>query len=203
MNSTMTISADECTLIEALQRGDDGALADVHALYRDLVFDVVCRIVVDRRMAEDVTQEVFLYLWRNASRIDTNRGSIRAFIVTVARRRAIDLVRNEENRRRREQLVTTRSAPSTQTTHMPDFVEEFVASDLRLRNAEAVRSALGFLPETERRVIDLVYFHGHTMGRAATATNSPEGTAKTRVRRALRRLAEIMEAQAPALLEVG
>jgi RNA polymerase sigma factor (sigma-70 family) len=202
MTSTTTVSTiatpttaftEEQRLIQALLRGDDAALSAALALYQDLVFGVVRGIVIDARAAEDVTQDVFLYLWRNAGRVDLLRGSVRAFLVTVARRRAIDYVRREENRRRREDLVAAESPTLWRTTNEPDFADVVATSDSYARNAAALHTAMGKLPDPERVVIDLVYFHSHTLRGAATATNSPEGTAKCRVRRALRRLAAMID----------
>jgi RNA polymerase sigma factor (sigma-70 family) len=192
---TTMAPTDDQTLRAALCRGDERALTDVHVQYRDLVFEVVRRVVVDHRAAEDVTQEVFVYLWRNAERIDLSRGSIRAYLVTVARRRAIDHVRSEESRRRRENRVSSGPGSGKNEVCTPDFADDVATSDLRARNSAAVQVALKSLPEAERVVIDLVYFHGYTLCGAAAATNAPEGTAKTRVRRALRRLGENVVAQ--------
>jgi RNA polymerase sigma factor (sigma-70 family) len=193
MTSTMTAVSDEQDLTAGLSRGDERALSEVHALYRDTVFAVVRRIVVDRRAAEDVTQEVFLYLWRNPERIDLSRGSIAAFLITVARRRAIDHVRSEESRRRRESVVADGSG--WHNAHAPDVADDVATRDLRVRNSAALRIALGRLPEHERVLIDLVYFGGYTLCGVAKATNAPEGTAKTRVRRALRRLEDLVDVQ--------
>ena len=188
----MTESTQERRLTEALCRGDDLALSDAFDRYGDLIFTVVRRIVVDRVIAEDVTQEVLLYLWRNADRIDLTRGSVRALIVTIARRRAIDHVRSEENRRRRELTVATSGKVDLT---VPDIADDVTTSDFRFRSSAAMLTAIESLPETERVAIDLVYYRGHTLRSMAKATNSPEGTAKARVRRALRRLEQILDTQ--------
>jgi RNA polymerase sigma factor (sigma-70 family) len=189
MTSTMTAVSDDHDLAAGLCHGDERSLSEVHVRYRDTVFAVVRRIVVDRRAAEDVTQEVFLYLWRNPERIDLNRGSIAAFLITVARRRAVDHVRSEESRRRRESVV---AGSGWANAPVPDVADDVATRDLRVRNSAAVRVALGRLPENERVLIDLVYFGGYTLCGVAKATNAPEGTAKTRVRRALRRLEDLV-----------
>ncbi len=196
MTSTVTFAADDRCLTEALCRRDERALDGVYALYAGRVFDVVRHVVVDRRAAEDVTQEVFLYLWCNAERIDLSRGGLRAFIVTVARRRAIDHVRFEVGRRRREERATARTLQNGSDLAQPDFTDEVVARSSDAQRAAGVRAGLMQLAEAERVAIDLAYFRGHTLRQVAVATNAPEGTTKARVRRALRHLQENTHVQA-------
>ena len=196
VTSNGTFAADDRCLTEALCRRDEKALNSVYGLYKDRVFEVVRHVVVDRRAAEDVTQEVFLYVWRNADRIDLSRGGLRAFIVTVARRRAIDHVRSEVSRRRREERVTARTLQNGSHPAQPDFSDEVVARSSDAQRAAGVRAALLQLAEAERVAIDLAYFRGHTLRQVAVATNSPEGTTKARVRRALRHLQENANVQA-------
>jgi RNA polymerase sigma factor (sigma-70 family) len=180
---------------EALRRGDERALSKAYDLYHGVVFAAVRRIVLDRVAAEDITQEVFVYLWRNPDRIDPSRGTPGPFLITVARRRAIDYLRSEECRRRREQFVASSSFVGGDRSAEPDVADAIIATELRSQNSNALRQAIRLLPEPERVLIDLVYFQGHTLRGVAVATNSPEGTAKTRVRRALRRLEETMAPQ--------
>lgn len=102
MTSAVTFAADDPSLTERLCRSDESALAAVYDRYANLVFAAALRIVIDRQAAEDVTQEVFVHLWRNAAVVDQARGGLRPFLVTLARRRAVDHVRQEESRRRRQ-----------------------------------------------------------------------------------------------------
>jgi RNA polymerase sigma-70 factor, ECF subfamily len=182
----MTFATDDQLLVDALRRRDERSLRDAYALYSGRVQRVVRSIVVDQRAAEDVTQEVFLYLWRNAENVDLSRGGMGAFITTVARRRAIDHVRSEVSRRAREDRVAVTSYPGS--VGALDFSEDVVHEISRARSSEDLHTALQRLAEDERVAIELAYFHGHTLRQVAVATNSPEGTTKSRVRRALRTL---------------
>ncbi len=188
MTSAEMFAQDDPSLLGRLRCGDESALAAAYDRYANLVFAAARRIVIDRQAAEDVTQEVFVYLWSNVAIVDQARGGLRPFLVTVARRRAVDHVRQEESRRRRQ----VRAASGWQTvgceTVVPDFADALVARDLSTRSCESLRTALEELPPAEFAAIELAYFRGHTLREVAVATGSPEGTAKSRVRRALRRL---------------
>lgn len=177
---------DTCP-IDRLRLGDEVALADVYELHAEVVMAVATRIVRDRRAAEDIAQEVFVHLWRHADRVDLTRGTLRSYLVTLARRRAIDHVRSEEARRRRQERAVRRT-PTDCPGVEPDIAEDVVALDARIHDARAVRTALALLPEAERTSIELAYFGGRTLRQMAVDTGAPEGTAKARVRRALRRL---------------
>ncbi len=195
MTSAVTFAEDDPSLTERLCRNDESALAAAYERYANLVFAAARRIVIDPQAAEDVTQEVFVHLWRNAAIVDHARGGLRPFLVTLARRRAVDHVRQEESRRRRQ----VRAASGWQTvgceTVVPDFAEALVASETSTRTNESLRTALQTLPPAEFAAIELAYFRGHTLREVAVATGTPEGTAKSRVRRALRRLEHHAEIQ--------
>ena len=188
MTTAQPFAEDDLSLLDRLRRSEESALAAVYERYANLVFAAARRIVIDRQAAEDVTQEVFVYLWSNAAIVDQTRGGLRPFLVTVARRRAVDHVRQEESRRRRQ----VRAASGWQTvgceTVVPDFAEALVARDTSTRSCRSLRTALDGLPPAELAAIELAYFRGHTLREVAVATGSPEGTAKSRVRRALHRL---------------
>jgi RNA polymerase sigma factor (sigma-70 family) len=199
MNTTMLRTDDEPLLIARLREHDSAALEGIYRLHASRVFTTALRIVVDRQAAEDVTQEVFLFLWRHAEDIDPNRGGLSSFLVTLARRRAIDVVRQEENRRRRQLRAANGYQPIGCELVAPDIADELVARDTTARAAVAVRSALDELPKTQLVAIELAYFGGRTLREVAVATHSPEGTAKSRVRRGLRHLEHILVAQAPSV----
>jgi RNA polymerase sigma-70 factor, ECF subfamily len=172
-------------VLDALRGGDQEAFELVYAQHARQVFGAALGVVFDRQIAEDVTQEVFVELWRHADRVDIDRGGLRSFLVTVAKRRAIDIVRSEERRRERQRRAND---PTAWRFDEPDVAESIVAADAHRRSLEHMRGALGQLPEAERTSIELAYFRGCTLRQVAVVMNAPEGTAKSRVRRALRNL---------------
>ena len=176
----------EATIRGRLVSGEEAALGDVNDQYSSFVFGLAQRVIGDPRAAEDVSQEVFLYLWEHPEAFDPSRGSMRTWLGTLTHRRAVDHVRREEARRRRAQRDANRRA-----TSVPDVDEMATA----LVTAERVRAALDVLPPEQRQCIDLAYFGGLTYRQVAEALAIPEGTAKSRLRLGLRRVAEALEAE--------
>lgn len=137
------------------------------------------RLVGDRARAEEVAQEVFVRLWQRSSRFDPQRGALRAFLLALTHGRALDVVRSDSARSRRE----ARDATLVPTDGRPADAP-VVASAV----AGAVRAALGALPPNERRCVELAYYGGHSYRNVATMLGEPEGTVKTWIRSGLARL---------------
>ena len=175
----------ERVLVERLSGGDETALVDLYDRYAGFVYGLAVRTLVDRQAAEDLTQDVFVSLWEHPERIESGRGTLRGFLGTVTHRRAVDAVRREEARRRRETRVARAEG------HVPDIAETV----LRSETTGPVSRALEVLPEAQRRALELAYFHGYTYRQVADVLGIPEGTAKSRLRLALARIAENLGAE--------
>ena len=186
MEGRVVVSSDwERDVRERLVGNDDGALAEIYDQYSSFVYGLALRVVGDARAAEDVSQDVFVGLWERPAAFDPDRGSLRTWLGTLTHRRAVDYVRREEARRRRAERDAARAVSA------PD-VEELATAMVA---AERVRAALDLLPSDQRRAIQLAYFGGKTYRQVAEVLGIPEGTAKSRLRLGLRRIAEALEAQ--------
>jgi RNA polymerase sigma factor (sigma-70 family) len=168
-----------------LVQGDDTALAELYDQYGAFVYGLAVKVIGDRTAAQDVTQEVFIALWQRPEMFNPERGRLRTLLGTVAHRRAVDHVRREEAKRRRAE----REAQYVRTA--PDVDELAMA----LVAAERVRDAVQDLPSEQRDAIQLAYFGGRTYREVAIELGIPEGTAKSRLRLGLRRIADVLEAQ--------
>jgi RNA polymerase sigma factor (sigma-70 family) len=164
---------------------DPRALAEMYDQFGSFVFGLASRVIRDRRAAEDVTQDVFLSLWERPEAFDPERGHLRTFLGTVAHRRAIDCVRREEARRRRNTQDAQTVLP------IPDVDELAIA----IVTAEHVRAEVERLPPDQREAIELAYFAGRTYRQVAVELGIPEGTAKSRMRLGLRRIADALAAK--------
>ncbi len=164
---------------------DCAALTELYDQFGSYVFGLAARVIGDRRAAEDITQDVFLSLWERPEAFEPERGKLRTFVGTLAHRRAIDYVRREEARRRR----AARDAASARP--IPDVDELAMA----IVTAEHVRSEVERLPAEQREAIELAYFGGRTYRQVADELGIPEGTAKSRMRLGLRRIADALAAQ--------
>jgi RNA polymerase sigma-70 factor (ECF subfamily) len=172
------------TLIGRVAGGDHGAFGALYDELAPLVYGVARRVLHDPSHAEEVTQEVFLEIWRQAPRFDQARGSVRAWAATIARRRAVDRVRSEQAHRDRQHADAAIADPSP-----PPTDELALDHDLRARAA----AALGQLSGPQREALELAYFGGFTHVEIADRLGIALGTAKTRVRDGLIRLRRAME----------
>jgi RNA polymerase sigma-70 factor (ECF subfamily) len=168
-------------LIQAIAQGDQDALARFYDHTHCVVFSLALRILNDRSAAEEVTLDVFLQVWQQASRYSAERGSPLAWLLTIARSRALDRLRNAAHTRRETEPL--------------DNVLTFAASaatpeeaSLLAARGKQVRAALALLPSEQREVLTSAYFAGLTQTEIAAQFNLPLGTVKTRMRSGLSKL---------------
>ncbi len=182
----MNATTDEA-LIAAIARGDQRAIADLYDRYQGLMYGMATRITGDRTLAQDVVQEAFLGIWRNAARYASDRASARTWVLSIAHHRAVDAVR----RRRPTVELPNAELPPPASLTAPDVWPE-VAQHL---DADTVQQALGGLPAAQREAIELAYFAGLTQQEIAHRTEIPLGTVKSRVRLGLVGLRRTLEAR--------
>jgi RNA polymerase sigma-70 factor (ECF subfamily) len=166
-----------------LSHRDMTAFETLYERYGTLVYSVALRVTAEPEVAEDVAQETFLRLWRSPERYDPDRGRFLTWLLSATRNRAVDQVRTQGRRRKRE---TTTDAPHKEpaATEMADPALAAQLSDVR----HTVRTALRDLPPEQRQVIELAYYDGHTQQEIAGLLNQPLGTVKTRIRLGMRKL---------------
>ena len=171
-------------LLAAASAGDQSALSELYDEHASRVFGMALRILGDRSKAEEVTQDVFLAVWSRGDSFNAQRGSVRAWLATCARNRAIDLLRGgKANAARREADLPHDLADGTD-------VYQIVA---RRIDAQMVQKALGALSAEQRQVIELCYFRARTQLEAATEIGVPLPTIKGRCRLALEKLAGLLQ----------
>lgn len=181
-NSTEARTSDEA-LLERVANGDDTAFESLYLRYVDLVYSVALRVVADAGIAQDVSQEVFLRVWRRPGLFDASRGRFITWLMSVARNRAVDEVRSRGRRRLREVAPT----PGADDPADPQAVDPQLAAELAAEQAW-VRECLASLPEQQRVTIELAYFGAMTQQEIAAVLDTPLGTVKTRVRLAMKKL---------------
>jgi len=164
---------------------DQEAFEDVYNRHAAAVYGIARRVLRDPALAEDITQEVFLEFWTRPERFDTSRGALRTWLLTIAHRRSVDIVRSATARRSVYVDVIDDLGPPGED-----------AQDATLRRAEAdnVQHALAELPADQRRALLLAYWGGHTQVEIAALTGVPVGTVKSRVFSGFRRLRALLRA---------
>jgi RNA polymerase sigma-70 factor (ECF subfamily) len=177
----------DLVLAARLAAGDDRALAELFDLLGPAVHSAALSVLRDRSAAQDVVQDVFVELWSSPGRYDRQAGSLRGYLVTMARNRALDLVRSESRLvARQERCFRLEPAPPDPCPAAQMMTSEVTA---------AVRTAILLLPTDQRRIVELVYLHGLTCREASQAAGIPEGTAKSRLRLARARLEGVLDRQ--------
>jgi RNA polymerase sigma-70 factor (ECF subfamily) len=172
-------------LLHAVARGDEAALARLYDAYRVILFGLLVRILNSREEAEDILQEVFVQVWRRAKDFDEKRGRPFTWLVTLARSRAIDRLRQLGARQR---LAMGAAQEQENTESFSDALTDSVRAE---QQAE-VRRALAELPEEQRTALLLAYFDGLTQSEIATKLNAPLGTVKTRMRSGMIKLRALL-----------
>jgi RNA polymerase sigma-70 factor (ECF subfamily) len=173
-------------IVRRMAGGDHLALGELYDRHARLLYSLALRIVRERSDAEDVLQETFSQVWRQANRFEASRGTVVGWLVTVTRSRALDRLR--QRRTQREGAADfDRVADS-----LPDRSR---ALDLQLVTAEQanrVRAALAALPDELRIPLELAYYEGLSQSEIAERLRTPLGTIKTRMRQTLLRLREAL-----------
>lgn len=170
--------SEDAGLVAGVLSGEDTALESIYRKYGGAVQYVARKVLRDDILAEDVVQDVFVSFWKSPQGFDPDRGSLRTYLITIAHRRAVDVVRSEEARTRREE------------TSLPEDREPAIDEIIwARRQSEAVREAVATLDEDERKAISLAYFNGLTYVEVARTLEQPEGTVKSRIRSGMKKLA--------------
>lgn len=172
---------DDRGLVARVTEGDGAALEALYGRYGRACYGLARRILGDDQFAQDVVQEVFLTVWRDASRFDPGRGGFSSWLLSMTHHKAVDSVRREENLRKRR---TTSEALDTREADAPR-VDDQVWSLLR---RQRVREVLRALPDVQREALTLAYFGGYTQREISGLTSTPLGTVKTRMLAGMKRM---------------
>jgi RNA polymerase sigma-70 factor (ECF subfamily) len=182
VNGRMASATDE-ELMACLATRDIEAFESLYDRYGTLVYSTALRVVGDVHLAEDISQEVFLRIWRHPDRYEPQRGRFVTWLLSVTRNGAVDAVRSR-GRRRRHELVSEQPERDLPTGDGPDPALMAELADERQR----IRRALANLPAEQRQTIEMAYFGGYTQQEIAALLSEPLGTVKTRIRLGMQKL---------------
>ena len=176
---------DDALLAQRIRTGDRDALGELYDRYASVALATALRVVANREQAEDLVHDGFVAVWQKIDRFDPMRGSLRSWLLTVVRNRAIDRVRSA----RSSIAIEVADEQSLLRTSPNPTWEAAIAR----RSAAELRSALDGLPTEQRQAIELAYFGGNTYREIAVLTNVPVGTANGRLRLGLAKLRDSLQ----------
>jgi RNA polymerase sigma-70 factor (ECF subfamily) len=172
--------SDEALVLLAA-RSEESALAELYDRYGRIAYGLALRVLRDKALAEDAVQEAFLTAWRTASQFVPERGKASTWLLTLAHRRAVDVVRREQRRR------------TDSLERAPEPAAGGVEEDAWLRlQRERVQSALRSLPDAQREALELAYYGGFSQSELAERLGQPLGTIKSRMFAGLSRMRELL-----------
>ena len=176
-------------LLQLVARGDEASLERLYERHGRVIYSLSLHIVGNIPDAEEVTQEIFLKLWMKAGSFDVSKGSAFAWLMSIARRHAIDRTRSKRYKAQKRELAF-------ETLEWSDSFSDGTEDDGTVtRNEEerVVLNALGSLPEQYRQVIVMAFFEGLSHSKIATRLAEPLGSVKTRIRKAMGELRILLD----------
>lgn len=182
------------SLMAAIAAQDELAFAALYDRYADMVFSASLRVLLDRQLAEDATQDIFVRLWQRPETFVPARGRFVSWLMSVTRNRSVDELRSRGRRSRREAAsmdggedpaAQVASARTDDPAHAAQVQEE----------QQTVRAALEGLPTEQRKALEMAYFGGLTQQEIAFALHEPLGTVKTRIRLGMQKLRSALESE--------
>ncbi len=171
--------ADDPSLVRRLKAHEPKAMNDLYDRYGRVAYSLIYRIVRNSSTAEDLVQETFLRVWNRVQSFDAERGALGAWVLTVARNRAIDYLRSVDGRM---------EASAIQLDHLerPGIFAKLDATALAIDRVRRLKSAFEKLTPAQRQVIELAYYEGMSQTEMAERLKQPLGTVKTWTRSALK-----------------
>ena len=175
-------------LITLIANGEKDALEVFYTRFAPSVFSLARYMIKESSLAEEVTQDIFLNLWLKASSFNPERGTPRAWFMSIAHYRIIDVIRA-----RKRAAQSTNQVPHEMFDLHPSSGESTEQEAHRNLDREQIIEAMASLPDAQREVVVLAYFEGYSQSEIATKLDQPLGTVKTRIRLAMQKLREALK----------
>jgi RNA polymerase sigma-70 factor (ECF subfamily) len=173
-------------LMERIQQGDPDALSHLYDRYNGIIKALVLRVIHNEAEADDLLQEIFMEIWNQAKNFSSGNGKPLGWMVTLARRRAIDGLRKKQAYSRAEERLQSETEQQPEAWVHNSTELEINRGDTR----ELIRKVIDSLPEPQQRAVELAFFQGMSQREIAAKTNTPLGTVKTRLELGLKKIYE-------------
>jgi RNA polymerase sigma-70 factor (ECF subfamily) len=180
---------EDLRLLKRIMRGDQNAFSQFYDRYSSLLYTTVLRIVRSTEEAEDLLQEIFMQIWNKADLFSESKGSVYTWVVTIARRKAIDKLRSQHILHQGVSLDDERSLAVPDVTYKMNPLHATISAEYEAM----MREALDTLTAEQRALIELSYYDGYTQAQISNRLELPLGTVKTRMRQGLMKLREFLK----------
>jgi RNA polymerase sigma-70 factor (ECF subfamily) len=170
--------------MEGIQREDSEALSQLYDRYNGILKALILRVIHNESEADDLLQEIFMEIWNQAKNFSAQRGKPLGWMVTLARRRAIDGLRKKQAYARAEERLQQETEQQPDAWVHNSTEEEILDGDRRV----LIRRVIGILPPAQQQAIELAFFRGMSQREIAAKTNTPLGTVKTRLELGLKKI---------------
>jgi RNA polymerase sigma-70 factor (ECF subfamily) len=180
-------------LVSQIAEGNESSLAKLYDRTSRVVYGLALRILGDATVAEEISLEAYMQVWRSASTYDCGRGSVNAWLVTLVRSRAIDWLRSRRCRGQQSEQSLHEFSGLRDSSPSPETIT------IESGRARVVQNALSELPADQRRLIELAFFSGYSHSEIARYAQLPLGTVKTRIRLGMGRLREVLGPEGESL----
>ncbi|MCI0549618.1 MAG: sigma-70 family RNA polymerase sigma factor [Anaerolineae bacterium] len=177
---------DDTQLIRRIAQAQSDALNELYDRYNRRVFSVAAAIVGDLSVAEEITLDVFVQVWKHAGTYQPDRAKVSTWLIAITRHHAIDILRWQKSRPDTNSLNLDGMSLQDGPAHSPEENMELTMQ------REQVREALSQLPEEQREALVLAYFKGYTQSQISEELGQPLGTIKTRIRLAMQKLRKLL-----------
>ena len=184
----MLMALTELELLQQVAQHDQQALLTLYQQYGNLVYSLSLRVLRQPVMAEEITQDIFLKLWRQPDRWNPSLGQFSSWLLTITRNAAIDRLRREGR-----QATLASWEQSDEVDHRLSDADSFVAGQANWVNGQVLRRLLQSLPSEQRQLIELAFYDGYTHSELAELLQLPLGTVKTRLRMGMQKLRTLWE----------
>jgi RNA polymerase sigma-70 factor (ECF subfamily) len=171
-------------LMQGIQRGDPDALSELYDRYNGILKALILRVIHNEAEADDLLQEIFMEIWNQAKNFSAQKGKPLGWMVTLARRRAIDGLRKKQAYARAEERLQNETEQQPEAWGHNATETEITRGDTR----ELIRSVLDSLPDAQQQAVELAFFQGMSQREIAAKTNTPLGTVKTRLELGLKKI---------------
>ena len=179
---------EETRLIERIVLKDQKALEKLYDLYSRIIYSIVLRIVKNQEDAEEILQNIFLQVWERADSFNGKKGTVYAWLITLARNKAIDKIRSKDFRNNTYTFTFDYEIEIFENKYSGLEIDSMIAQE----RSEYVRKALLQIPKEQREIIEMAFFEGYTQIEISEKLNLPLGTVKTRSRQGMMKLQNLL-----------